>query len=89
MWDKFLMTIFLGGSGILIIGGTLFWVRRLANCININDKLMELQEDVKESNLYNKELILERLDTVICMGNKFYWYKVDEYIELKSLREYM
>ena len=50
---------------------------------------MELQEEVKESNLYNKELILERLDTAICMGNKFYWYKVDEYIELKSLRKYM
>ena len=68
MWDKFLMTTFLGGSGILITGYAAFWVRRLANCININDKLMELQEEVKESNLYNKELILERLDTAICMG---------------------
>ena len=89
MWDKFLMTTTLVLGGAMVGVYALLWTRRLANCTNINDKLMELQEEVKESNLYNKELILERLDTAICMGNKFYWYKVDEYIELKSLRKYM
>lgn len=89
MWDKFLMTTTLVLGGAMVGLYTLLWIRRLANCTNVNDKLMELQEEVKESNLYNKELILERLDTAICMGNKFYWYKVDEYIELKSLRKYM
>jgi hypothetical protein len=89
MWDKFLMTTTLVLGGAMVGLYALLWIRRLANCININDKLMELQEEVKESNLYNKELILERLDTAICMENKFYWYKVDEYIELKSLRKYM
>ena len=89
MWDKFLMITFLGGSGILIIGYVLFWNRRLANCINVNDKLMELREEVEESNLYNRKLILERLDEIICLPNKYYLYKVDEYINFKSLRKYM
>jgi hypothetical protein len=89
MWDKFLMTTTLVLGGAMVGLYALLWIRRLANCTNINDKLMELQEEVKESNLYNKELILDRLDTAICMGNKFYWHKVDEYIELKSLRKYM
>ena len=89
MWDKFLMTTFLGGSGILITGYALFWIRRLANCKNINDKLMKLREEVEESNLYNRKAALERLDEIICLPNKYYWYKVDEYINFKSLREYM
>ena len=43
MWDKFLMTTFLGGSGILITGYAAFWVRRLMNYANLDDKLMELK----------------------------------------------
>ena len=82
MWDKFLMTTFLGGSGILITGYAAFWIRRLMNYANLDDKLIELKEEVEESNLYGRDMILERIDVITCIENK--WYKVDEYIDLKA-----
>ena len=82
MWDKFLMTTFLGGSGILITGYAAFWVRRLMNYANLDDKLMELKEEIEESNLYGRDMILGRIDVITCIENK--WYKVDEYIDLKA-----
>jgi hypothetical protein len=89
MWDKFLMTTTLVSGGAMVGLYALLWIRRLANCTNVNDKLMELREEVEESNLYNRKMILERLDEIICLPNKYYLYKVDEYINFKSLRKYM
>ena len=89
MWDKFLMTTTLVLGGAMVGVYALLWIRRLANCKNINDKLMKLREEVEESNLYNRKAVLERLDEIMCLSNKCYWYKVDEYIKFKSLRDHM